>query len=181
MSHWLLTKGDTVSTFRWWTVASDRCASFKQVNGQEPEEKVLLLCDDDLSLLMDLHPSRTFRDWSRTEGKTVSTLRWWSVATDRCGSFQQVDEQVENWKRHCFYFAMMICCCKQMPVLHTNWWTGREPKETLFLLFDDELLLQTELSPLSKWTNFPYAKGVSASTLSWWYVGGDGSPSYKYM
>ena len=43
--------------------------------GPEPKEKMFLLCDDDLLLLMHFHPSRTFRDRSRTEGDTVSTLR----------------------------------------------------------------------------------------------------------
>ena len=146
----------------WWT---DR----------EPKEKIFLLCDDDVLLQKDSSPSNKLMDMSRTKGENISTLRWWSVATDRCGSFQQVDGQVENRKRGCFYFAMMICWCKQMPVLHTNWWTGREPKETLFLLFDDELLLQTELSPLSKLNEFSISKRsvcfyIVVMICRWWWI-----------
>ena len=51
---------------------------------REQKEKLFLLCDDDLLPLMDLRPSRTFSDRSRTEGEIVSTLRWWSVAADVC-------------------------------------------------------------------------------------------------
>ena len=43
--------------------------------GGEAKEKLFVLCDDDVLLVMDLRPSRIFRDRSRTEGKTVSTLR----------------------------------------------------------------------------------------------------------
>ena len=145
-------KRNTVSTLGWWTVASGRCASFKQINGQiknrrrnclyfammicccwwifalqgnwwtgrELKEKLFLLCDDDLLLLMDLRPSRTFRDRSRTKGETVYTLRWWSVAADGSPSFKEIDGQVENRKRNCFYFAMMICCCYRSRVLQGN-------------------------------------------------------------
>ena len=96
------------------------------VTGREPKEKVFILCDDDLLLLMDLHPSRTLGDRSRTEGGTVSTLRWWSVAADGSPSFKDTWGQVENRRRNCFYFAMIICCCKQMCVLQGHLGTGRE-------------------------------------------------------
>ena len=118
----------------WWT-------------GGEPKEELFLLCDDDLLLLMDLRPSRTLRDRSRTEGGTVSTLRWWSVAADGSPSFKDTSGQVENRRRNCFYFAMMICCCWWISVLQGHFGTGREPKEELFLLCDDDLLLQTDVHP----------------------------------
>ena len=146
----------------WWT-------------GREPKATLFLLCNDELLPLVDMCSSRKLTDRSRTEEETVSTLQWWSVATDWCGSFQQVDGQVENRRRNCFYFVMMICCCKQMWVLQTNWWTGREPKETLFLLCDDELLLQTELSPSSKLNEFSISKRsvsfyIVVMICWWWWI-----------
>ena len=93
----------------WWT-------------GRERKDTLFLLCDDDLLLLMDLRPSRTFRDRSRTEGKTVSTLGWWTVATDWCASFKQIDGQIKNRRRNCLYFAMMIHCWKHMLLFtYSNW------------------------------------------------------------
>ena len=44
------------------------------------KEKLLILCDDDPLLETDASPSNQLMD------------RW------------------TNWRRHCFYFAMMICC-----------------------------------------------------------------------
>ena len=112
--------------------------------GQEPKEKLFVLCDDDLLLLMDLRPSRTFRDRSRTEGETVCTLRWWSVAADGSPSFKVIDGQVENWRGNCLYFAMMmIFCCWWISVLQGHLRTGQEPKETIFLLCDDDPFLKT--------------------------------------
>ena len=175
-------KRNTVYTFRWWTVASDRCASFKQIDGQiknwkrkclyfammiscckqmwvlqgnwwtsgEPKEKLFLLCDEDLLLQTDMSPSNKLMDRSISEGENFSTLRWWSVAADGSPSFKEIDGQVENRRRNCFYFKMMNSCCWWISVLQGNLRTGREPKEKLFLLCDDDLLLQTDLSPLSK-------------------------------
>ena len=146
-------KWNTLSTFRWWTVTADGCASFKEIDGQinnlrkhcfyfvmmicccwwisvlqghlmtdqERKEKLVLLCSDDPLPLMDVRPSRTFRDRSRTEGETGSTLRWWSVAADGCASFKQIDGQVDNPRRKCFYFAIMIRCCYHSRVLSINW------------------------------------------------------------
>ena len=34
IQDWFLAEGNTVSTLGWWTVASGRCASFKQIDGQ---------------------------------------------------------------------------------------------------------------------------------------------------
>ena len=145
----LRTERNTVSTFRRWSVAADRCASFKQIDGQvkkqwtnffyfammicccwwisvlqghlgtgqEPKEKIFLICNDDLFLQRDASPSRKLMDRSKTEGETVSTLGWWSFAGNRYQSFKVIDPQVKNWRRNCFYFAMMICCCWLMWVL----------------------------------------------------------------
>ena len=164
-------KRNTVYTFRWWTVASDRCASFKQIDGQiknwkriclyfammircciqmwvlqtnwwtsrEPKQKLFLLCDDDLLLQTDVSPSNKLMDKSRTEAETLSTLRWWSVAANRCASFNEIDGQVQ--KRKFFYFAMMIFCCWWISVLQGHLLTGREPKETRFQDCGDQLLV----------------------------------------
>ena len=78
--------------------------------------KCLYFSDDDLLLLMDLRPSKTFTDRWRTEGETVSTLQWWTVATDRCASFKEVDGQVKNRSSDWFYFGLMICFGNQMPL-----------------------------------------------------------------
>ena len=59
----------------WWT-------------GEEPKEKLFLLSDDDLLLLIDVRPSNKLMDRSRSEGDTVSTLRWWSVAANTPESFE---------------------------------------------------------------------------------------------
>ena len=96
--------------------------------GQEHKEKIFILCDDEMLPLIDVRPSNKLMDRSRTEGENVSTLRWWSVAADGSPSFKVIDGQVKNRRRNCFYFAMMICCCKQMWVLQGNWWTDGEPK-----------------------------------------------------
>ena len=149
------TEGEAVSTFRWWSVAANRCESFKEIDGQvenqrrkcfyfammirscwwisllqghlrtggELKEKVLLLCDDELLLQTDASPSNKLMDRSRTQGENLSTFRWWSVAANRFESFKQIDGQVENERRNCLYFVTLICCCKQMWVLQTNWWT----------------------------------------------------------
>ena len=46
----------------WWISVLQRHLA----TGQEPKEKLFVLCDDDLLLLMDLRPSKTFSDRSRT-------------------------------------------------------------------------------------------------------------------
>ena len=109
--------------------------------GGEPKEKLLLLCDDELLLLMDLRPSKKLMDMWRTERENVYTLRWWSVAANRCESFKQIDGQVENRSRNSFYFAMLICCCWRISVLQGHLLRGREPKETPFQDCGDQLLV----------------------------------------
>ena len=125
------------------------------------------------------NPSRKWRDRSRGKPNTVSTFRSRSLAADRCASFQEIDGQIKNGRRKCFYLAMMICCCKQMWVLQTNWWTGQEPKEKMFLFWDDDLLLQTDVSPSNKLMDRWRMERENVSNLRWWSVGADGSPSFK--
>ena len=96
----------------WWT-------------GGEQKEKLFLLCDDELLPVIDVRPSRKLMDRLRSKGENISTLRWWSVAVNRCVSFQQIDGQVENRRRKYVYFAMIIRCCYWSSVLEGNWWTGR--------------------------------------------------------
>ena len=105
------------------------------------KEILFLLSDNYLLPQLDGSLSRKLSDRSRAKRNTVYTFRWWTVAADRYAFFKEVDEQVKNRRRNCFYFAMMIRCCKQMCVLQRNWWTGREPKEKIFLLCDDDPLL----------------------------------------
>ena len=109
------------------------------------KKTLFLLSDDELLPLINVRPLSKLMDRSRTEGETVSTLRWWSVADSGAESFKEIHGQVENRRRKCFYFAMMIRCCWWMCVLQANWWTGKEPKEKMFLLCDDDLLLLTDL------------------------------------
>ena len=113
------TKGKTLSTFRGWSLAATGAESLKEIDGQvkNRKRKLFLLCDDDLLPLMDLRPSRTSRDRSRTGGEIVSTLRWWSVAADGSPSFKDISGQVENRRRKSFYFAMMNCFCWWISVL----------------------------------------------------------------
>ena len=82
--------------------------------GQEQKEKLFLLCDDDLLLLIDVRPLNKLMDRSRTQGETVSTLRWWFAAADGSPSFKDIYGKVENRRRKFFYFAMMIRCWKHM-------------------------------------------------------------------
>ena len=77
--------------------------------GREPKEKLFVLCDDDLLLQTDVRPSNKLMDRCRREREIVSTLRWWSVAADGSPSFKDISGQVENRRRNCFNFAMMIC------------------------------------------------------------------------
>ena len=196
------TEGEKFSTLRWWSVAANRCESFKQVDGQiknprrhcfyfammircwkqmwvlqtnwwtdqEPKEKLFVLCDDDLLLLMDLRPSRTFRDRSRTEGETVYNFWWSTVATDRCASFKQIDGQVMNRRRNCLYFAMMIYCCWWISVLQGHLGTGREPKEKMLLLCDDDLLLLMDLRPSRTFRDRSRRQGATDTTSGWWSI-----------
>ena len=57
----LRTERNTVSTFRWWTVVADGCASFKQIDAQV-----------------------------KKEGEISSTLWWWFVAADGSPSFKDI-------------------------------------------------------------------------------------------
>ena len=86
---------------------------------------------------------------------------------------------MKNLRTNCFYFGMMICCCKQKRVLQTNWWTGREQKEKMFLLCDDDLLLLMDLGPSRTLMDRWRTEGENVSTLRWWSVAADGSPSFK--
>ena len=109
-------------------------------------------------------------DRSKTQGDIVSTLRWWSVAANRCQSFKQIDGQLENRKTNCFYFAIMICCCWWISVLQGHLGTGREPKEKIFLLCNDNLLLLMDLHPLRTFTDSSRTEVATDSTLGWWSV-----------
>ena len=129
----------------------------------------------------DPNPWRKWRDRSRAKWENVSTLRSLTIANDRYVSFKQVYGQVENLRRNCLYFGMMIRCWKQIPVLQGNWSTGREPKEKVFILCDDDLLLLIDVRPLSKLMDRSRAEGETVSTLWWWSVAPDGSPSFKQI
>ena len=85
-------------------------------------------------------------------------------------SFKEIEGQVENRRRNCFYFAMMICCCWWISVLQGHLGTGGEHKEKLFLLCDDDLLLQTDVSPSGKLMDRWRTEGDTDSTLGWWSV-----------
>ena len=138
-----------------------------------------LYCVHDVLLETDASPSSKWRDRFGSKWNTVSTFRWTIIATDPCAFFKEIDGQVENLRRNCFYFAMMILCCKQMWVLQTNQWTGQEPKDTLFLLSDDDPLLQTDVSPSNKLMDRWRTKGETVYILRWWSVAADASPSFK--
>ena len=45
-----------------------------------------------------------------------------------------------------------------------------EPKEKLFLLCDDDLLLKTDVRPLTKWMDRWRREGENVSTLWWWSI-----------
>ena len=117
---------------------------------------------------MEVLEGRRWRDRSRAKRNTVSTFRWWTVVPDGCESFKQIDGQVENLRRKCFYFAMMNCCRWSMCVLYANWWRGGEPKEKLLLLCDDELLLAPSFKQMS-WVkrNF-FAMMICCCKCDWW-------------
>ena len=138
-----------------------------------------LLCVNDLFPQLDGSPSRKWRDKSRGKRKTVSTLRWWSVAADWCASFQEIHGQVENARRNCLYFAMMICCFWWISALQGHFGTGREPKEKLFLLCDDDLLPLMDLRPSRTFRDRSRTEGETVYTFSCWSVAADRSPSFK--
>ena len=137
-----------------------------------------LICDDNLLLERSPNPSSKWRDRSRAKRKIVSTLRWWTVAADRSTSFKQIDGQVENRKRKCFYFAMMICCCWWISVLQVHLGTGQELKEKMFVLCDDDLLLQTDVRPSNKLMDRWRTEGENVSTLRWWSVAANRPESF---
>ena len=138
----------------WWT-------------GEQPKEELFLICDDDLLPLMDLRPSRTLRDRWRTEGETLCTLRWWSVAADGSPSFKDTSGQVENWRRNCFYFPMVICCRWWISVLQGHLWTGGERKEKLFLLCDDNLLPLMDIRPSRTFSHRSRTQAATYCNLGW--------------
>ena len=140
---------------------------------------MFLLCVNYLLPQLDGSPSRKWRDKSRAKRKTVSTLRWWTVAADRSPSFKQIDGQVENWRRNCLYFAMMICCCWWISVLQGHLGTGQEPKEKLFLLCDDEMLPLIDVRPSNKLMDRWRTEGDTVSILRWWSVAATGAESFK--
>ena len=195
--------GEVVFTLRWWSVAGDGCASFKEIDGQVQKRKrncfnfaMMICCRWWISVLQGhfgtgreppgcarfaeilseltktwssgatecgvwigncnvkvwkstehkLHKiwrSLKFQQNEHTPGETVCTLRWWSVAADGSPSFKDTSGQVENKRRNFLYFAMMMCCCWWISVLQGYLGTGREPKEKMFLLCDDDPFLKT--------------------------------------
>ena len=90
-----------------------------------------------------------------------------------------------NWwtgqepKEKLFLLAMMKCCLWSMCVLQTNWWRGREPKEKLFLLCDDELLVLMDIRPSKKLMDRSRTERENVSTLPWWTVAATGAESFK--
>ena len=111
MDRWR-TEGESSSTLRWWTVAANKCESFKQVDGQVEKQRINCFYFAMMICCCYRSPSRKMMDRWRTQGETVSTFRWWTVATDQCASFKEIYGQVANGRRNYFYFAMIICCCK---------------------------------------------------------------------
>ena len=139
----------------------------------------LSTCVNDLFPQLDRSPSRKWRDKSRGKRKTVSTLRWWTVAADWCESFKEIHGQVKNWRRHCLYFAMMIYCCWSISVLQGHLGTSREPKEKVFLLCDDDLLLLMDLRPSRTFRYRSRTEGETVYTLWWWSVAATRAESFK--
>ena len=120
---------------------------------------MFLLCDDDLLLQTDVSPSNKLMGRSRTDRGSVSTLRRWSVAATGAESLKEIDGQVANRRRKCFYFAMMIRCCWWISVLQGHLGKCREPKEKLFLLCDDDPLLLMDLRPSRTFTDKSRTEG----------------------
>ena len=121
------------------------------------------------------------RDWLVTKGDSFSTFPQWSVAKSRRKSFKLIDGQVENIRRNSFYFAMMKCCLWSMCVLQRNWWTGREHKEKLLLLCDDEMLPLINVRPSKKLMDRWRTEGENVYTLRWWTVAATGAESFKQI
>ena len=142
---------------------------------------MFLLCVNYLLPQLDRSHSRKWRDKCRAKRNTVSTLRWLTVAADWCESFKEIHGQVKNWRRNCFYFAMMICCCWWISVLQGHLGTGQEPKEKLFLLCDDEMLPLIDVRPSNKLMDRSRTEGDTVSTLRWWSVAADRCASFKQI
>ena len=134
------------------------------LTGGELKEKLFLLCDDDPLLQTDVSPSNKLSDRWRTEGENVSTLRRWSVAATGAESLKEIDGQVANRRRNCFYFAMMICSRWWISVLQGHLGTCREQKEKLLLLCNDDLLLLVDLRPSRAFRDRSRTEGVTDST-----------------
>ena len=137
---------------------------------REGNETLFLLSEHEVLPLIDVPPLRKFMDTSRTEGEIVFTLRWWSVTADGSASFKDISWQVENRKKNCFYFAMMICCRWWICVLQGHFTTGRERKEKLFLLCDDDLLPLMDLRPSRALRDRSKTEGATDYTSGWSYV-----------
>ena len=135
---------------------------------------MIIYCWKDIQILQrngGIHPEQ--------KPDSVSTLRWWTVANDGCSSFKEIDWQINNLRRNCFYFAMMICCYWWISVLQGHLGTGGEQKEKVFLLCDDELLMQTDVSPSNKLMDRSRTEGENVCTLPWWSVAADRCASFK--
>ena len=130
-------------------------------------------------LQTDVSPSNKLMGRSRTDRGSVSTLRRWSVAATGAESLKETDGQVANRRRKCFYFAMMIRCCWWISILQGHLGKCQEQKEKLFLLCDDDPLLLMDLRPSRTFTDRSRTEGENFSTLRWWSVAADGSPSFK--
>ena len=104
--------------------------------GLEPTEPLFLLCDEDLLLQTEISSSII------------------------------LDGQVHNRFSDCFYFATMICCRKQAEVLQGDQWTSQQLWERLFLLCDNDPLVQTDKAPLSKLMDRSTTLEGTVSTLS---------------
>ena len=90
--HWSRTQGDSCLYFAVIICCCKQmCVLQGQIDGQveNTKEKMFVLCDDEMLLLIDVRSFQgTFTDRSKTEGETVCTLRWPSVAADGSPSFK---------------------------------------------------------------------------------------------
>ena len=119
-------QGQTVSTLQITkSVAADRCASFQEnwwTDQERKEEHVSTLTMMICCCKSDVSPSNKLMDRSRTKGENVSSLRWWSVAANRCDlrPSNKLMDRLRMLTRNCFYFAMMICWCWWISVLSSE-------------------------------------------------------------
>ena len=120
------------------------------------------------NLCTEFYPLKKMLDRLITNSATVSTLWLWSVAGNRCGSFRQIDGQVNNGRSIYFCFVPMNCCCWSICILSANWWTDRELKEWLFLLCGDGIIFLIDLCPLSKLPDRSRTEKAIVSVLWWW-------------